>query len=132
MVLTPHQVRAIWNAIDIWQDVCRTELGKPLPFTKPNLAKSRLLGRMLIDGRPPLPDAPPHFLGAGGYHLVDPELCPTCGGERVGPSRELGRTSERPAGLERLWAEEESGRSFKNTVSVLMCAEPWHPKNSRS
>ncbi len=132
VVLTTLQVRAVWNAIEIWQEVCRKELGEALPFTAANLAKSRLLGRLLLDGRPPLAEAPPRYLGAGGYHLVDPDLCPTCGAERTAPPRELGRSNRRPSDLQRLRAEQESGHSFDKTVSVLICAEPWHTPSTES
>ncbi len=131
-VLTPLQVRAVWRAIEVWQDVCRKELGEALPFTSANLAKSRLLGRMLVDGRPPLPEAPPRYLGARGYHLVDPDLCPTCGAERTAPPRELGRSDRRPSDLQRLRAEQESGHTFDKTVSILICAEPWHTPSTES
>ena len=81
ITLTPEQVRAVWHAIGVWRDVCETEgspqadgwAGRKLINTA-DLAKSRLLGRMLIDGRPPLFEIPGRYLGAVAYHEVEPEL----------------------------------------------------------
>ena len=46
---------------------------KPRTNTSAELSKSRLLGRMLIDGRPPFADPPPDYLSASGYHFWEPK-----------------------------------------------------------
>lgn len=75
-VLTSEQARAIWEAIATVERV-RRENNYPSLFegsVYANLAKSRLLGRILMDGRPPLDEMPPPYLSARGYHLVEPDL----------------------------------------------------------
>jgi hypothetical protein len=85
VTITEDQARAIWRAVHVWMDVYRHEKGKYPEFGEPNLAKSCLLGRMLFEGRPPLPEAPPLVMSAPAYWLVDPELCPKCRRERTEP-----------------------------------------------
>lgn len=85
VTITPLQMEAVWRVIRVWGQVCRKEEshqadGAPgadyleAAQIHANMAKSRLLGRMLIDGRPPLEEKPPHIMGACGYHLVEPDL----------------------------------------------------------
>jgi hypothetical protein len=74
VTITHEQYKAFWHAIRVWQEVARDDRGEPIKFNEPNVAKSRLLGRMLIDGRPPLDEVPPRWFGAPGYHLAEPEL----------------------------------------------------------
>jgi hypothetical protein len=65
ITLTADQVKAIWQAIDVVEQVRRSEGFESL-WRNPhaNLLKSRLLGRMLVDGLPPTRTKPP-TLGAG-------------------------------------------------------------------
>lgn len=75
VTLTPEQVRAVWNALAVVESVRRSEGHQSLwEHPQYDLGKSRLLGRMLIDGRPPLVEKPPGYLSARGYHLVEPDL----------------------------------------------------------
>lgn len=73
VTVTPQQLRAIWHAIRVWREVVTAE-GKAIPFDDASLSKSRLLGRLLLDGRPPLETPPPTWLGAPGYHLAESDL----------------------------------------------------------
>lgn len=72
ITLTPEQVQAVWHAIYVVERVRASE-GYDSLWTnpQPNLGKSRLLGRMLVDGRPPLAEKPPHWVAGCGYHLVE-------------------------------------------------------------
>lgn len=77
ITITPKQMQAVWRAIGVVEAVRRSE-GYESMFatgmqTHANLGKSRLLGRMLIDGKAPLDELPPTYLSARGYHLVEPE-----------------------------------------------------------
>lgn len=77
VTITPQQMRAIWHAVRVVNEVRRAEGYAPIGDRGgwlPDLAKSRLLGRMLIDGRPPLDEKPPDYVAARGYHLVEPDL----------------------------------------------------------
>ena len=77
VTLTGEQLAAICHAVEVVEEVRRAE-GYPSLWDGPgkrpwaNLRKSRLLGRMLVDGRPPLETKPPGYLAACGYHLVEP------------------------------------------------------------
>jgi len=69
--LTFDQVRAIWHAIDVVENVRRRE-GHPSLWDnpRPNLIKSRLLKRMLVDGRPPTRTRPPLTLGGPDWSAL--------------------------------------------------------------
>lgn len=82
VTLTEDQVRAVWHALQVRSQVIADEQ-RAVPFdertqhTAPDaflLCKSRLLGRMLIDGRPPLDYCPPHEAGAPDYFTAEPDL----------------------------------------------------------
>jgi hypothetical protein len=77
VTITEEQVHAIWHAIRVVEDVRRTEGSEPIgPGWEVNLYKSRLLGRMLIEGKPPLPGPAselPHAMGAVAYWEVEPD-----------------------------------------------------------
>ena len=72
VTITEEQMHAIWHAIRVVERVRRAE-DYPSMWTnpEPNLYKSRLLGRLLIDGRPPLDEKPPDWWGGCGYHIVE-------------------------------------------------------------
>lgn len=76
VTLTEDQVNAVIHALYVRRDVA----AETDPESQQSgegaylLSKSRLLGRMLIDGRPPLDDPPEYFMGARGYHLAEPDL----------------------------------------------------------
>ena len=79
VTITPQQFQAIWHAIRTVEDVRRWTGYEPIGGSTgrgwhPDLAMSRLLGRMLMDGRPPLDEMPPPYVAARGYHLVEPDL----------------------------------------------------------
>jgi hypothetical protein len=60
VTLTELQIYAIWHAIDVVEDVRATQRYESLwTNPRPNLYKSRLLGRMLLQGRPPTRTKPP-------------------------------------------------------------------------
>jgi hypothetical protein len=85
--LTVEQVRAIWHAINVVESVRSAENFESLwshPY--PNLAKSRLLGRMLVDGRPPTRTKPPRSWGGPDWSALP-------GGDPFGEAAE--ETSEK-------------------------------------
>ena len=60
VTITVEQVRAIWRALDVVRDVRRHEQYESLwANPSPNVRKSRLLGRILVEGRPPTRTRPP-------------------------------------------------------------------------
>ena len=75
VTITWEQVRAVWHAVHVVEMVRQTEdhdslfhIRRPVDFrrnsqTEPELAKSRLLGRMLVHGLPPTRTRPPVVLG---------------------------------------------------------------------
>lgn len=90
VTLTVEHCRAIRQAASVWLNVVRTQHkladeGKgPRPagtlkaveevvqaLHSPALAKSCLMGRMLYEGKPPLPEPPPLVFSAPAYHLVE-------------------------------------------------------------
>ncbi|GAC1521596.1 MAG: hypothetical protein NVS3B1_05960 [Marmoricola sp.] len=94
VTITPLQCQAIRHAFAVYESVISAEEARgagPHPAFPPRtyralllVSKSALMGRMLYEGRPPLPVAPPVNQGAPAYHLADPDLCPTCGELRTG------------------------------------------------
>ena len=65
ITISVEQVYAIWQAIHVVEAVREKESYESLwTNPHPNLYKSRLLGRMLIQGRPPTRTRPP-VLGGG-------------------------------------------------------------------
>jgi hypothetical protein len=83
VTITEEQMTAIWHAVHVVDRVRKDEdepaVGQgfgqpPNDQWKIDLYKSRLLGRMLIDGRPPLDAKPGHWQGGCAYHEVEPDL----------------------------------------------------------
>ena len=60
VTVTWAQARAVERAMQVLVKVEQQEGGS----AKPHLSKSRLLGRMLFQGRPPTRTKPPHEMGA--------------------------------------------------------------------
>lgn len=73
VTITDEQSRAIWHAVHIVEAVRRAEdypsLSDGAGFTI-NASKSRLLGRMLIDGRPPTRTKPPISWGGPNWSAL--------------------------------------------------------------
>ena len=72
ITVTVEQVRAIWNAIRIVEQVRHSERFESL-WDRPdgvNFSKSRLLGRMLIDGLPPTKTKPPTQTAGPAWWLM--------------------------------------------------------------
>jgi len=78
VVLTPDQVRAVWHAIRVVEAVRKAEHAEPIGREwQSDLFKSRLLGRLLVGGKPPLPgpaDALPWSMGAVDYERAEQGL----------------------------------------------------------
>lgn len=70
-ILTEEQAGRLWEAIETWKRVYREEKSKPVDFTEVNVRKSCLLGRLIFEGKPPLPVPPPRFLSAPWYDLIE-------------------------------------------------------------
>lgn len=71
VTLTTEQLYAIWHAIHVVESVRYAEHYRSLwSNAKPNLAKSRLLGRMLLQGRPPTRTKPPMQIGGPAWWLL--------------------------------------------------------------
>jgi hypothetical protein len=84
VTITWQQVRAIWHAVRVVEQVRLAEGQRLLwqpgdPETE--LAKSRLLGRMLVQGLPPTRTPPPRYLGGPAWHLL-PGGDPFAGGDQ--------------------------------------------------
>jgi hypothetical protein len=80
ITITEDQMRAIWHAIDVVNRI-RRENDVPSLYDAPagfatEAYKSRLLGRILLYGRPPFDEKPPHAWGACDYSAD-----PWCEGE---------------------------------------------------
>lgn len=72
ITISADQHDAIWRAFAIWQVVYRHEKGVyPDMSNSANLSKSCLLGRLLFEGKPPLPAPPPLNMSAGWYDLIE-------------------------------------------------------------
>lgn len=77
VTITPEQVKAIWRALGVVGIVRAHENSEPIGGWEggwfgcmPDLGKSRLLGRMLVHGRPPTRTRPPEAAGAPGWWLL--------------------------------------------------------------
>lgn len=71
------QSYAIWRAIDIWRKVAIEFGGEHYEYLKDSpprlvdMEKSCLLGRMTMEGKPPLPEPPPTCFSAPWYNLIE-------------------------------------------------------------
>lgn len=64
VTINEDQLRAIWHAVSVVEQVRRSTGHQSLwDNPHPNLYKSRLLGRMLLDGLPPTTQLPPKVMG---------------------------------------------------------------------
>lgn len=70
-ILTETQGARLWEALQIWRDTVIEAKGKPPEFNEVNVRKSCLLGRLIYEGKPPLPDPPPRFCSAPWYGLIE-------------------------------------------------------------
>lgn len=130
VTITEEQGRAIWHAIHVVEQVRKAE-GEPSLWAHQSpeieIAKSRLLGRMLYQGRPPLDEKPPTYFGAAGYHLTDPDLCPKCGAPRSERGGELARSidpnDDISKGFHSLKRPEEVP---EKVITISYCNEEWH------
>lgn len=90
VTLTDDQIRAVWHAIGIVRAVRAAEgyrdlfddprLAETVTSSSTELAKSRLLGRILVTGRGPTRDKPPLELSGPAWWLLP-------GGDPYGPGR---------------------------------------------
>lgn len=77
VTITEDQMRAIWHAINVVDEVRRTEGCRSFDNQakagnwRAEFWKSRLLGRMLLDGKPPYDEKPPTEIAACAYWLWD-------------------------------------------------------------
>jgi hypothetical protein len=69
-IFTPEHVARLQEVMRVWLDIRRAN-GYDQPPALVDMEKSRLLGRMLIHGKDPLPTPPPIQYGAGWYDLID-------------------------------------------------------------
>ncbi len=72
VTITPQQSAAIWHAVSVVEDVRESE-GQRSLWDGPggvDLAKSRLLGRMLFQGLPPTRTRPPLNIGGPSWKLL--------------------------------------------------------------
>ncbi len=135
ITITWEQVRAINHALVIWQQVYRKEKGKDPDLNNvANMWKSCLLGRILVEGKPPLENPPPVICSAPAYHLVDPDYCPNCGGLKSEPGKNLAASIDRN---ESIVQDMEKHRQINEpplgkVVVYAFCNERCHPRRSRS
>lgn len=72
VTITEQQMHAIWHAIGVVVAVRRAEGARTISENwNADLYKSRLLGRMVLDGKPPYDEKPPTELSACAYWLWD-------------------------------------------------------------
>lgn len=134
VTITPEQCEAIKHAAKVWVKIAEKENYSALEDVKRvsdalnsvTLYKSCLMGRMLYAGRSPLPEKPPLVNSAPAYWLIDPELCPNCGGERDGAAREIGRSLEPDSKLAHLYSLGNEKNPLGKTLTVTYCNEDWH------
>lgn len=68
VTITEEQVRVVWHALRVVELVRSSESYESMwSNPKPNLSKSRLLGRMLIEGKPPTRSKPPYHFGGPAW-----------------------------------------------------------------
>jgi hypothetical protein len=75
VTITWEQSAAIWHAIGVVEAVRRAEGYEPMMTdsaggSQANLAKSRLLGRMLMEGKPPTRTRPPRKTGGPEWSML--------------------------------------------------------------
>lgn len=70
-VITEQQGQRIMEALSTWGRIYREEKGKYPEWNYANITKSCLLGRLIYDGKEPLPDPPPRYLSAPWYSLIE-------------------------------------------------------------
>jgi hypothetical protein len=63
VTITEEQVKAIWRAVDVVDAVRKAEGYSSETDWRIEVAKSRLLGRMLLEGKPPTRTKPPLTMG---------------------------------------------------------------------
>lgn len=77
VTITEEQMNAIWHAVAVVRDVrshegCRSfDDQARVGNWRAEFSKSRLLGRMLLDGKPPYDEKPPTECAACAYWLWD-------------------------------------------------------------
>lgn len=72
MRLTWEQVPWIWSRVYEWRSIYHDEKGEyPDLNNTANMSKSCLLGRMLVEGKDPLPEPPPVCCAAPWYAYVE-------------------------------------------------------------
>ena len=71
VTITEEQVRSVWHALRVVDEVRSREHHESL-WTRPkaNIYKSRLLGRMLLEGRPPTRPRPPLLVSGPDWSLL--------------------------------------------------------------
>ena len=71
VIITEDQLYAIWHAIDVVESVREHEHYESMwDNAQVNIYKSRLLGRMLLDGKPPTRTKPPTECGGPVWSLL--------------------------------------------------------------
>lgn len=71
VTISNQQVYAIWHAIGVVEAVRRSENYESMWVNPiPNIAKSRLLGRILVAGRPPTKTKPPYVFGGPDWSAL--------------------------------------------------------------
>lgn len=124
ITFTWEQVNAIWKYVSIWKKIYFKEKKQLPEFNEANMAKSCLMGRMMMEGLPPLKDAPPVVLSAPAYHLVDELFCQFCGGRRDDP----GRTVSLEAGAHTKYFMDPVDAVKGKWITKIVCGMEWHPK----
>jgi len=76
VTITVEQSRAIWHAIRVADAVREKETGESFwqdgsVQAQANLGKSRLLGRMLFEGKPPTKTSPPMADGGPAWWMME-------------------------------------------------------------
>lgn len=93
VTISVEQCRAIWHAIDVVNRVRAAEGHRSLWIGSSgvDLQKSRLLGRMLFDGRPPTRTRPPMAFGGPDWSALE-------GGDPFDPEKDQASDPSRSTG----------------------------------
>lgn len=74
-IITEQQGQRIMAALTTWSSIVKQEKGEYPDWNYTNITKSCLLGRLIYEGKDPLPVPPPRFMSAPWYYLIENGRC---------------------------------------------------------
>lgn len=70
-IITEEQGQRLMAALTTWGTIYYQEKGEYPQWNHANITKSCLLGRLIYEGKEPLPVPPPRFMSAPWYSLIE-------------------------------------------------------------